>query len=71
MRGELCKTCVFSGIISGIKLQEPHCNYSATGRTCLKRTSDGIIDIRGEDKTKCNLYVKGNRKEKKRGIVLL
>jgi len=43
----------------GDKQIKVHCNYSATGKTCLRKTENGIIDIRGDDYNHCNLYVKG------------
>ena len=67
MRGKHCESCVFSGVLSG---NDIHCNYSATGKTCLHMVNGKVEDIRGKDKSRCNLYVKGARKDKKRGTLI-
>lgn len=46
-------------IRDGDKQLRVHCNYSATGKTCLRKTENGIIDTRGDDYNHCKLYVKG------------
>lgn len=60
-----CLQCKYhsTGIGYGMNVGGKHirvnCNYSATGKTCLRKTENGIIDTRGDDYNHCNLYVKG------------
>lgn len=37
-----------------------NCNYAATGKTCLRKVGNEVIDIRG-DGPKCHLFEKGKR----------
>lgn len=60
-----CLECKYHsvGIGDGVNVDNKyiriHCNYSATGETCLKKTENGIIDQRGEDYLHCKLFKKG------------
>ena len=57
-----CRKCIYRG-----NMQAPQvvfCNYAAiTDRTCLRREGKEVIDIRGEDHERCELFEEG-KKEK-------
>lgn len=61
-----CKTCKYHGSGAGHSTTPGdgfiHCNYSATGRTCLTVDNGQTIDRRGSDFYNCKLYEKGKAK---------
>lgn len=48
-----CKSCKYSRFMTATGI---HCDYSADGRTCLRRNGLGIEDLRGDDPEKCKLF---------------
>lgn len=64
---EKCYRCKWSGRMAGMagskysKIKNTICSYGTLSpgmRTCLRKTEDGIIDIRGDDPENCKLYVR-------------
>lgn len=51
-----CEKCKHKSNICTIGV---YCNYSLSGKTCTTREGDKIIDRRGNDPKKCQLYERG------------
>ena len=56
MNKRKCNTCKYCGRITTVGI---HCNYSLSGKTCITREGDKLIDRRGTDPNKCELYERG------------
>jgi hypothetical protein len=55
-----CIKCMFRGGTPGMEYKL-FCNYSGiTDKTCLRAAGKGVIDIRGTDKTHCQLFREGH-----------
>ena len=55
-----CRKCIYRGNMQGPSLL--FCNYAAiTDRTCLRRKGKEVIDIRGEDHERCELFEEGKK----------
>lgn len=55
-----CRKCIYRGYLQAP--QVVFCNYAAiTDRTCLRREGKEVIDIRGEDHERCELFEEGKK----------